>query len=500
MDDNPARTTSIQPGTSLGDFCKSPPSSIGACVINRCVDLGACLFEVLSIVKRRKEQYAEIDLYYDRSRPVQSPVAVSLPKNGVRLRFDGPDQRLRLIEVMEFAKIGLTYKGSELVKDHGLSGPAFKRIYQIFGASYPGEYFPPPQGQLSGKYVLSWSGIAFDFPLQHNAWSPEKDHVSLLGSTASSPATAMALFEGTSWPEVRNDMFTRVPTAPRLHASPQSNMPPEIEKANMTGDGTIELIRRAPATTVIIKLRETTMQDLITELGRPEAEHRRNANNDIIIPGPTDRQRTGSMTNGRPHPGSLPSSYSSTGTDTFDADFDSGDADEDPTDRGRDIFWCYFSQGLDILIGPPPDNADAGATSSLVVLKVFLHGNVPGSYAFNRHRRLRWTLNFPSHPFLEQDSLNSESNFDEDLRPALMRVFKGVWPEAEMGRGRVVNRTWGSGGGGMSDSTFFLPDAEKELVEGSGSEQWLGNTKLYAFPGFGFEVLENGAVAVLAVS
>jgi hypothetical protein len=82
-----------------------------------------------------------------------------------------------------------------------------------------------------------------------------------------------------------------------------------------------------------------------------------------------------------------------------------------------------------------------------------------------------------------------------------------------MQRGKVVNRTWGDdgpsgssgrnggpGGGDAGDSTFFLPDTDADLVEGSGSEQWLGNTKLYAFPGFTLEVLRNGAVSALTIS
>ena len=159
---------------------------------------------------------------------------------------------------------------------------------------------------------------------------------------------------------------------------------------------------------------------------------------------------------------------------------------------------------MDILIGSPSEEASSTtgsghtpltASPHLVVTKVIIHGNVPGSYAFNRHRRLRWTLNFPNIPYIAE-TLNSEIKFEE-LKPTLMHVFHGVWPDSQMGRGKVVNRTWG--GAGQSDSTFFLPDAETELVEGNGSEQWLGNTRLYAFPGLGFEVLENGAVSGLTV-
>ena len=111
----------------------------------------------------------------------------------------------------------------------------------------------------------------------------------------------------------------------------------------------------------------------------------------------------------------------------------------------------------------------------------------------NRHRRLRWNLNIPGGS--NANDLNSETSF-EHLKPTLLHAFRGVWPESEMGRGKVVNRTWG---GSPSDSSFFLPDAGEDLIEGGGSEQWLGNTRLHTFPGLMFEVSENGAVSALTV-
>ena len=70
--------------------------------------------------------------------------------------------------------------------------------------------------------------------------------------------------------------------------------------------------------------------------------------------------------------------------------------------------------------------------------------------------------------------------------------------KGELGKGKVVNRTWG-GSNGPSDSSFFLPDADEDLGDGGASEQWLGNTKLFAFPGLVFEVLEAGGVSALTV-
>lgn len=498
----PAPTTII-PGRCLGPIC-----------------LGASLYEVLTIVKEQKQTFPAIHLHHSSSDPLTTPVVVALPQNGLRLRFDAADQRLRLIEVMDFGKIKLAHKGSELVKSSDAVGtnarPGFRRTYQIFGASYPGEYHPPKDGSKSGSYVLSWTGIAFTFPLEHSVYGPQKDHVSMLGSSAASSATQMALFEGSSWPEARKDLFVRVPNGPRCSAlaqRPKDNLPAEIEHASLEGDGKITLIRTPPAAPFVIVLNQTTPQDLITELGPPDATKKRDVDTALQQHQPSKR-RTSSIskpfTNGRTsHAGSQPSSYSSTGTDTFETDFDSGDADDNPADRtNREIFWCYFTHGMDILIGPSsPSRTTATTTTNpttspstphLTVQKVIIQANIPGSYTFARHRRLRWTLALPRIPWATDD-LHSEANFTSTLQPSLLQAFEGIWSENEMSRGKVVNRTWGTSGGGGEDSTFFLPDAGEDLVEGQGSETWLGNSRVFSFPGLGVEVLENGVVGSLSV-
>jgi hypothetical protein len=434
--------------------------------------------------------------------------------------------------VLDFQRVALTYKGNELAKD-GVTVP-YKRIYQLFSASYPGEYVAPESGKV-GTYIVSYPGIAFTFPLQHAAFGAEKDHVQLLGSHAASPATFMAIFEGSSWPEARDQLFVTTPSSPRTPAisgQPKDSLAPELEMAYTEGSGRITLLRRTGAPTFEIILGETTPQDLVTELGPPDATHKRNAQTIIepfVDPRPRSKSRTLSSTNGRHRP-TPPSSYSSTGTDTFDTDFDSGDADDDPTERSsRETYWCYFHHGIDILVGPPSNETTTAALTAdengtlpitplitsphLVVRKLIIHGNVPGSYVFNRHRRLRWTIALPSLADGGLPPLTSESPFESSLQPALLQAYSHIWPASEMQRGKVVNRTWGddgpsgssgsnggTGGGDAGDSTFFLPDTDADLVEGSGSEQWLGNTKLYAFPGFTLEVLKNGAVSALTIS
>ncbi|KAH9843302.1 putative protein family (UPF0183), partial [Teratosphaeria destructans] len=318
--------------------------------------LGASIHDTLSLVKADKAQYPAIELHYSHPEPVTTPVVVTLPENGLRLHFDGPDQRLRLIEVVNFRNISLTYKGSHLVKPPGQaslpSGPQFKRVYSLLGPSFPGEYFPPRDRHPDGTYVLSWPGVAFNFPVQHAAYSRDKDHVSLLGSHVASPAKTMALFEGRSWPEARRDLFVKPPAGPRVSAGGtrvRDSLPADIELASIRSDGRIDLLGRSPDHVTIV-LNQTTPQDLITELGPPDATHKRE---DPRAPAPEQHNRTNSisrpLSNGRAHPPSQPSSYSSTGTDTFDSDFDDRSTEEDPADRAsRDKFWCYFSHGMDI--------------------------------------------------------------------------------------------------------------------------------------------------------
>ncbi|KAK3071644.1 hypothetical protein LTR53_008244, partial [Teratosphaeriaceae sp. CCFEE 6253] len=487
-------TMAMVPGHSLGPFV-----------------LGASLHEVLTLVKTDSDQYPAISIHHSQVEPLNAPVIVSLPDNGLRLQFDGPDQRLRLIEVLDFRNLKLQHKGSDLIKTHDdippTSGPVFKRVYTLLGPSYPGEYAPPQDRSPHGTYVLSWHGVAFNFPVLHAAWSPDKDFVSLLGSHIASPAASLALFAGKSWPEARRDLFVTPLSTPRLSAlasRPKDSLPAEIEHAHIQREGAVELVRRAPAGTFTIVLNETTTQDLTAELGPPDATHRRQER----VAAPLERDshmRNGSSSrprsNGRAFAGSQPSSYSSTGTDTFETDFDSGGAEEDAGDRAlRQRFWCYFTQGLDILVGPPEDTttrtAPDGVTHRtplatsphLVVLRVVIHGNVPGSYAFNRHRRLQWSLTPPGDPGASSSSstLTSEQHFDDDIKPVLLAAHANGGPEMEMGRGKVVNRKWAEEEG--SESSYFLPDAGEDLEDGgAGSDGWLGNTKLFAFPGLTFE-------------
>ncbi len=250
--------------------------------------LGCSLHEVLTTIKAEVKAFPRFQIYHDDLHPISSPVQIILPENGLRLQFDGQDQRLRLIEVLDFAKARLIYKDIEVVKPgEGVlpgtsSGPKFRHIYdKLLGPTYGGEYVPPKLDHptAKGTYNLSYPGIAFNFPVLHSAYSPKKDFILLLSSSATGPATSMAVFSGESWQKARGTLFTAPPPNPRSSAlvgktAGREGGPDEIDLIKIHGEGRIELVRRSSPSFWII-LSETTPQDLIMELGAPDSIYRK---------------------------------------------------------------------------------------------------------------------------------------------------------------------------------------------------------------------------------
>ncbi|GAB7357685.1 hypothetical protein MBLNU459_g0174t1 [Dothideomycetes sp. NU459] len=506
----------IRPGQSLGFM-----------------HLGASLYDTCTALRADSKTFRKLELSYSAQDPLQHPVIVNLPENGIRLRFDGPDQRLRLIEILDFHRSRFTYKNEDLVPHHAPNAATYgkpqsplvyRRVYQLFGPSYPGEFIPPKDGTGTGIYVLSFPGIALSFPLQASAWSTNADHPTFL-TTSASPVTSIAIFEGTTWPEARADLFLRTPAAPRssaVAARPRETAPDEVEYVKVHGAGQLEVLRRTSPPFWIV-LSQTTPQDLITELGPPDQICRRPHNEDDSPRKPIGNGvRRASSAMPRSY-GSTPSSVSSTNTDTYETEFDDDDAGEGVDSvQVNEQYFCYFEHGFDILLGPPTDISPLPVTSGdntqfqkpasisdsqTTVTRVIMHGNIPGSYPFNRHRRSRWSLQY-----LPDDLITSESKFN-DFHQGLLQAFKGIWPEKEMQEGMVIVRSWGGDSDSPSGSAILIGgemDEDMEDMEGSGwdkegdgsgngSEQWLKNTRLFKFPGLMFEVMHNGAVSALTV-
>lgn len=450
-------------------------------------------------------------------------MVLHLPANGLRLRFDGPDQRLRLIEVLDFSKVDLVYKSQDVLKGAKTAesrtspqGPSFRHVYnRLFGPSFPGEYVPPTDQSPHGTYVLSYPGIAFSFPLQHSAWSEQCDFVALLSSSAALPATSMAIFQGSSWPDVRAKLFTQQPQYPRSSAvvgKTRDSFADEVEEFHILGAGKLEVVRRT-SPPLRLSLGETTPQELIAEFGPPDAIYRKHDRRISI------HRATGAVDPLRlsPSPGR--------GMDMADTDHSSNnsvaeDSDEEitPSSAGdlaslpAECFFNYFHHGFDAFISYPttpgpafpasglPDPTPQPSSSQLTVTKIILHGNVPGSYPFNRHRRSRWTIHLDQ----SGDGLPSESPYDE-ISAKLRTVWKGFYSDSNeeqtLQRPMVLNRGWGDS---PESSVEFLGGWEETTAKGhrngpDGHDGGLGNTELFGFPGLLFEVLKNGAVSCLTV-
>ena len=437
--------------------------------------------------------------------------------------------------MIDFSKTPLTYKNNEIVRrtkssseesaehEAPTTGPPFRHVYnRLFGPTYAGEYVrPEPHLNLEhGTYVLSYPGVAFSFPLKHAAWSAQSDFVALLSSSAASAATSMSIFNGSSWPEARSSLFSKPPPFPRsiaLSGRNKEHVPDEIDQVEIYGAGKLELLRRTTPPFKVC-LGETTPQDLVAELGPPDAIYRK-SDTRITIHGSNAVDELSTELPSAPAMGraqSKDSTASSARSYTGESDADSpAPGAEDRPVINPECFYNYFHHGFDALISfpngkspafPGTESADAEGPlqSHLVVTKIILHANVPGSYPFNRHRRSRWRIHIgPSDT--DMPVLTSEVPFKE-ISETLKELWRESYATAEeeksMQRGMVLNRGWGDSPGSSIEMLGGFDDHPGRQVVPSAAEdgaQGLGNTQLFGFPGLLFEVLKNGTVSCLTV-
>lgn len=524
--------------------------------------LGASLHDVLTRLKADPQRFPKLELVFSCESPVTDPISVVLPHDGLRLRFDGREQRLRLIEVMDFSAIDITFQDRHLLKPPsgdassdskstseaaGKSsspvGPAFRHIYhRLLGPTYPGEYIPPSgEEDDDGVYVLSYPGVAFNFPLPASSYAPGNDVISLLSASSRHVATSMAIFNGDSWAEARPTLWTEVlpsPKPPSVGSRSKDLYPEEVSLVRLYGGGKVDMFRRWTNNVFRIRLGVTTPQDLVTHLGPPNAIYRKQDQKMIIhkmhSQARTGRYRPLATASGRPE-------ESTTDTDRSELTSASGDSDDGANDLAAagaamtesgdgaavggpagECFYNYFHLGFDVLLSTPVESTaplpDRTAVTTkaekaikcfhpdrLVVTKLILHGNVPGSYEFNRHRRCRWEIGFRDDGKStgvdaqgEGTAVNSEMVFthiEERMRRNLERFYPSGGAQSRQ-RGMVLNRGWGTSPG---SSCELLGGWEESA--GSRSEAVTGEsaTTLYGFPGLVFEVLKNDYVNAVTV-
>lgn len=465
-----------------------------------------------------------------------TPIIVTLESDGVRLRFDGAGQKLRLIEVVNFASSIFTYNGHEIYRPEQATqspgspppGIHYRAVAKLFGPTFPPEYIPPTSGTTtSGACILSYPGIAFSFPITSSSKSAT-DAAELLTTSAARPASSLSIFRGRSWAEVRSTLFAP-PQTPGHLSTPSKRQRTSSSSAQTSGtaaardgitsvkiygQGRIQLTRSAEATSqpINIVLSETTPQDLISDLGPPDAIYHKSDRRLSIHQQSHSRARR-------------------------------DDADEDG-EATFEHFYNYFRYGFDVLIStaaaPSPASpsmpeallaqfvklADGSGAPSVtqiprsgangpVATKLLLHANVPGSYDFGRYARCPWTLeHVPSAK--DAEPLTSEMKFDK-ISARLRDVWGGTASsDREEGagtRGMLLQRGWmsedvdvGFGLGGSAEVVGHeaweegdgRSGGETDVMDG-GDEAEGETTQLFGFPGLVFEVLKNGVVGCLTV-
>ncbi|KAK5992683.1 hypothetical protein PT974_06098 [Cladobotryum mycophilum] len=491
--------------------------------------LGASLHDVLTRLKAEPSTFPKLEVLYSRDQPVSEPVCISLPQNGVRLRFDGPEQRLRLIEVTDFTKSHITFKDRDLVRPatagspvpgESSSGPTFRHIYhRLLGPTYAGEFIPPTgSNQENGIYVLSYPGVAFNFSLPTSTYSADKDVVTLLSASSSQIATSMAIFNGTSWAEARPNLWTEVlPSVKVTSTLPRGKdvFPDEVSLIRLHGSGKIQLFRKWTTSSFWIILGETTPQDLVAELGPPNAIYRKNDQKMVI-----HKMRAASNSRGRPSAKDLrPDESTDTDQSSMNTGSDESDNEAAVEDQGvgnssGECFYNYFYLGFDVLLSthvppssvPPgethvPDDIGNGITvhdpNRLVATKLVLHGNIPGSYEFNRHRRCRWEISYLDDDSHDHGPINSEMEF-KTIEGLMNKKWDGAYPadktQPRTG-GMVLNRGWGDSPGSSCEFLGGWEESGSKRPEATGDS----TTTLFGFPGIVFEVLKNDHVNTLTV-
>lgn len=491
--------------------------------------LGASLHDILTRLKAEPQSFPKLDVLYSPDQPVTEPVCLELPQNGIRLRFDGPEQRLRLIEVTDFTKNHITFKDRDLVRPvngtsapgspmpgESSSGPTFRHVYhRLLGPTYGGEFIPPAQGQQEGIYVLSYPGVAFNFALAASSYTPDKDVVALLSSYANQGASSMAIFSGDSWADARKTLWTEIlPSIKATSALPRTKdiYPDEVSLAQLHGGGKIQLSRKWGSSSSWIILGETTPQDLVMELGPPNAIYQKNDQKMVI-----HKMRTTSNARTRPSASEMgriddltDTDQSSMNTGSEDSGDDEAIQDETVGSSSGECFYNYFYHGFDVLLSPHPANVSPDppgqgepdtkspevkthTAGRLVATKIVLHGNIPGSYEFNRHRRCRWSIAYLG------NEITSESHF-ADIEPRMAACWAGrdgiSQQQPQHPRGMVLNRGWGDSPGSSCELLGGWEESGARRADANGEST---TTTLYGFPGMVFEVLKNGYVNTVTV-
>ncbi|GAO49247.1 UPF0183-domain-containing protein [Saitoella complicata NRRL Y-17804] len=415
-------TLQVIPGSALGQIA-----------------LDDSLYHVLNLLRAGRKSFSGFSVVYSDESLHSSHIIVNIDI-GVRLRFESASQKLRLIEVLDFAGCRMTYNGGEVSRS---GKPSFRSVYKLFGPTYPGDY-----DEEHEQYVVSWPGVAFTFPLPIHLYKKDLDFVSTLSAPSALPATAMAIFQGSNWGEAQaklGDIVGRPQSSSSRSRGSQRCGDVERVVVHVGSHAAIETGLDTPTSTIYFG--SSTVQDVVMELGPPEEVFKKYDNRMNIHR--VDRKASPSSSLG---------------------DIESDDHAE------ADYFYNYFKNGIDVLF----DGREH------VVKQVVLHGNLPAAFDFQRWRRVQWTAQIPDRDDCHtEDSITSEMEFGQ-VKTKLSRRYGGA------GDPMILNR----GSNSPTSSCELVGDGEegKEMS----NTAW-ATTELYGWPNMIFEVLRGSGISRLTV-
>ncbi|CAG8627547.1 8467_t:CDS:10, partial [Paraglomus brasilianum] len=327
--------------------------------------LGVSIWDIINSLREQAIAFPTVDFKYNEESPLTTDLFLSLPANGINLRFDGSTQRLKLIEVYDFSRLRLTYNENEISSSR--TKPTSVLVYNRFGPTVRGEF------EISkNEYTLNYPGVSFIFliPKEHSSlYTPESSDIPLELPGGTSPLlTRLYIYQGPNF---------RTPSEPVLIRSASNENiggywsdAGEVESviAELKKGVTVHFFPTSNMTrqSTEILLNVTTPQDLLVEIGPPLRTFYKEE----------DQMKIHSEENGKP------ADYGNHMTNAAVTDT----AVPQGEDGHTDYFYNYFHLGFDVLFD--------GSTHRCK--KVVLNGNVPGHYDFQRYKRCPYKILVPS--------------------------------------------------------------------------------------------------------
>ncbi|RKP09799.1 hypothetical protein THASP1DRAFT_28418 [Thamnocephalis sphaerospora] len=313
------------------EFAVLPGRSLGE------IALGEAMNSVLKYVQE-KNAVAGVEFKYNDEEPLSTDMVIRLPKNGLVFRFEPASQRLKSIEIFQFNHIRLSYQGHDFSSAKII--PTFLLMYKLFGPTYPGTF-----DATLKEYTLKYPGVSMVFPIpdQHVPLYTKEDMPLEFPDGTTPVLSRLYLYHGAD-----NWRQAVPPPLPVGHAG-GSGLPAEkLSNFTLTPHRGVTL-HFANGDAVHVRIGTTDTQDLLTELGEPDAVWRKREDKlRIHAPGNADH----------------------------------ASAESDTDDNPVDYFFNYFRYGFDVLLD--------GRTHRC--LKLVLHTNFPGHYDFDRYRKCQFSI------------------------------------------------------------------------------------------------------------